>query len=99
VKLSPEGPASTISDATLLAAAAGVLPGVEVTVVVGVAGVVGVVGTVVGTVGTVGVVGVVLPPLPPLPPQPTANTKAEIRITKPILRTFPPYRTTEASTP
>jgi hypothetical protein len=33
----------------------------------------------------VGVLGVLL-----LPPQPTANTKAEIKITKPILRTFPP---------
>jgi hypothetical protein len=64
-----------MSGATLIAAAAIVLPpGVEVTVVV------------VGVVGVVGVLGVLLL----LPPQPTANTKARIKITKPILRTFPP---------
>jgi hypothetical protein len=44
----------------------------------------GVDGTVV--VGVVGVVGVLLL----LPPQPTANHKAEIKITKPIFRTFSP---------
>jgi hypothetical protein len=51
----------------------------------------------VGVVGVMGIVGVVVLLL--LPPQPTANTKAEIKMTKPIVRTFSPYRMAEVSTP